>query len=63
MGTRTISDHDLDMQIAQAKKAGAAELENEPRAKAVRYSPEVLTYFRSTGEGWQTRMDAAYSSW
>jgi uncharacterized protein (DUF4415 family) len=24
----------------------------------VRCSPEVLTYFRS-GEGWQTRMDAA----
>ena len=39
MGTRTISDHDLDMQIAQAKKAGAAALEHEPRAKAVRYSP------------------------
>ena len=26
---------------------------------SVRYSPEVLTYFRSTGDGWQTRMDAA----
>ena len=26
---------------------------------SVRYSPEVLIYFRSTGEGWQTRMDAA----
>ncbi len=39
MGTRTIGDQDLDMQIAQAKKAGAAALENEPRAKAVRYSP------------------------
>jgi uncharacterized protein (DUF4415 family) len=24
---------------------------------SVRYSPEVLTYFRSTGEGWQSRMD------
>lgn len=24
---------------------------------AVRYSPEVLTYFRATGAGWQTRMD------
>ncbi|TNY25192.1 hypothetical protein BV497_15195 [Fulvimonas soli] len=23
----------------------------------VRYSPEVLTYFKSTGEGWQARMD------
>jgi uncharacterized protein (DUF4415 family) len=26
---------------------------------SVRYSPEVLSYFRSTGEGWQTRMDSA----
>ena len=24
---------------------------------AVRYSPEVLAYFRATGSGWQTRMD------
>ncbi|ROH85521.1 hypothetical protein ED236_10100 [Pseudomethylobacillus aquaticus] len=26
---------------------------------AVRYSPEVLAYFRATGAGWQTRMDDA----
>jgi len=24
---------------------------------SVRYSPEVVEYFRSTGEGWQARMD------
>lgn len=24
---------------------------------SVRYSPEVVAYFRSTGEGWQSRMD------
>ncbi len=24
---------------------------------SVRYSPEVLDYFKSTGEGWQSRMD------
>jgi uncharacterized protein (DUF4415 family) len=24
---------------------------------SVRYSPEVLEYFRATGEGWQSRMD------
>jgi uncharacterized protein (DUF4415 family) len=24
----------------------------------VRYSPEVLAYFRSTGEGWQAHMDS-----
>ena len=26
---------------------------------AVRYSPEVLAYFRATGAGWQSRMDQA----
>ena len=25
---------------------------------SVRYSPEVLEYFKSTGEGWQARMDS-----
>jgi uncharacterized protein (DUF4415 family) len=25
----------------------------------VRYSPEVIAYFRATGKGWQRRMDAA----
>ena len=25
---------------------------------SVRYSPEVLAYFKSTGEGWQGRMDS-----
>jgi uncharacterized protein (DUF4415 family) len=24
---------------------------------SVRYSPEVVAYFKSTGEGWQARMD------
>ena len=24
---------------------------------SVRYSPEVLAFFKSTGEGWQSRMD------
>jgi len=28
-------------------------------AVTVRYSPEVLEYFKSTGEGWQTRMNDA----
>jgi uncharacterized protein (DUF4415 family) len=25
---------------------------------SVRYSPEVLDYFKSSGAGWQARMDA-----
>lgn len=29
----------------------------------VRYSREVLEYFRSTGNGWQSRMDEALKEW
>lgn len=28
-------------------------------AVTVRYSPEVIDYFKATGEGWQTRMNDA----
>jgi uncharacterized protein (DUF4415 family) len=30
---------------------------------SVRYSPEVVEYFQSTGKGWQTRMDEALKAW
>lgn len=30
---------------------------------SVRYSPEVLQYFKSTGSGWQTRMNEALLEW
>lgn len=30
---------------------------------AIRFSPEVLAYFRATGKGWQTRMDRALREW
>jgi uncharacterized protein (DUF4415 family) len=31
--------------------------ENKKQLVSVRYSPEVISFFRSTGEGWQARMD------
>ena len=36
---------------------GRPKLENKKLLVSVRYSPEVVAYFRSTGEGWQSRMD------
>ena len=39
MANWKISDKDLDNQINRAKVAGAAAPNNEPRAKAARYSP------------------------
>ena len=36
---------------------GRPKSENKKLLVSVRYSPDVLAYFRSTGEGWQARMD------
>lgn len=44
---------------AYRKKRGRPVSATHKEQISVRYSPEVLSYFRSTGEGWQTRMDAA----
>jgi uncharacterized protein (DUF4415 family) len=37
---------------------GRPKSENKKLLVSVRYSPEVLAYFKSTGEGWQSRMDS-----
>ncbi len=31
---------------------------NKKLLVSIRYSPEVVAYFKSTGEGWQARMDS-----
>lgn len=36
---------------------GRPKSENKKLLVSLRYSPEVVTYFKSTGEGWQSRMD------
>ncbi len=36
---------------------GRPRSENKKLLVSVRYSPEVVAYFKSTGEGWQARMD------
>jgi len=42
---------------------GRPKSENKKLLVSVRYSPEVIAYFRSTGEGWQARMDGVLSEY
>lgn len=37
---------------------GRPKSENKKLLVSVRYSPEVISYFKSTGEGWQSLMDS-----
>ena len=36
---------------------GRPKSESKKLLLSVRYSPEVVAFFKSTGEGWQSRMD------
>lgn len=47
--------------ILPARKPGSRGPQQRPTKVpvTVRYSPEVIAYFRATGKGWQHRMDAA----
>ncbi len=37
---------------------GRPKLANKKQLVSIRYSPEVIDYFRASGAGWQSRMDA-----
>jgi len=50
------STDELRAIIASRRTRGPNKLPTKEQV-AVRYSPEVLAYFRATGAGWQTRMD------
>jgi len=47
------------------RKRGERGAQKEPKkiSVTVRYSPEVVKYFKSTGEGWQTKMDKVLMSY
>lgn len=51
--------------VAAKRKLGQRGLQRAPvkQLVSVRYSPEVIAYFKSEGAGWQTRMDDALKQW
>lgn len=53
------------LDILPKRKKGQRGKQKGPTKVAItmRYSPEVVEYFKSTGEGWQKRMDEALKDW
>jgi uncharacterized protein (DUF4415 family) len=51
--------------LAEKRSSGQRGAQRSPTKQlvSVRYSPEVLQYFKSTGDGWQTRMNDALLEW
>lgn len=51
--------------LAAKRQPGQRGPQVEPTKQlvSIRYSPEVLAFFKAGGAGWQTRMDAALQEW
>ena len=47
----------LTSMVSMRALRGRPRSENKKLLVSVRYSPEVVAYFKSTGQGWQSRMD------
>lgn len=51
--------------LAAKRKQGERGAQRSPTKQSVsiRYSPEVIAYFKATGAGWQTRINEALRDW
>lgn len=52
-----LSSKQLKEMVPMRALRGRPKSANAKQLVSVRYSPEVLAYFKATGEGWQSRMD------
>ena len=53
-----LTSEQLKAMVPLRSQRGRPKIENKKLLVSVRYSPEVVAYFKSTGEGWQSRMDS-----
>jgi uncharacterized protein (DUF4415 family) len=53
-----ITKAQLEAMVPLRAVRGRPKSENKKLLLSVRYSAEVVEYFRATGEGWQARMDS-----
>lgn len=53
-----LSPKQLKAMVPLRAARGRPKSANKKLLVSVRYSPEVVAYFKSTGDGWQSRMDS-----
>ena len=53
-----LTPRQLNAMVPLRSLRGRPKSENKKLLVSVRYSPEVVAYFKSTGEGWQSLMDS-----
>jgi uncharacterized protein (DUF4415 family) len=53
-----LTDEQMSSMVPIRVIRGRPKLANKKKLVSIRYSPEVIDYFRASGAGWQARMDA-----
>ena len=53
-----LTDEQMSAMVPIRVLRGRPKLTNKKQLVSIRYSPEVIDYFRASGAGWQARMDA-----
>jgi uncharacterized protein (DUF4415 family) len=53
-----LTDEQMRSMVPVRVLRGRPKLANKKKLVSIRYSPEVIDYFRASGAGWQARMDA-----
>lgn len=53
-----LTDEQMSAMVPIRVLRGRPKLANKKKLVSIRYSPEVIDYFRASGAGWQARMDA-----
>ena len=57
LDAQALSTSELNAMVPMPTLRGRPKSSKTKMLVSVRYSPEVLEYFKSTGVGWQSRMD------
>ncbi|MCW5970288.1 MAG: BrnA antitoxin family protein [Blastocatellales bacterium] len=53
-----LTQKQLKAMVPIRKLRGRPKSEGRKQLVSIRYSPEVIAWFKSTGDGWQSRMDS-----
>jgi uncharacterized protein (DUF4415 family) len=53
-----LTDDQMNAMVPISVVRGRRKLANKKQLVSIRYSPEVIDYFKASGAGWQARMDS-----
>ena len=63
IGERVVSREEFSAAVKASLSRGRPKLSNPKRSVTVRYDADIIDTFKATGQGWQTRMNAALREW